>query len=77
MGQAQIVDVLKRQCPGFAEMRKLESLRRTGEWGIANWIFLRFQRTWVTRVTGFWHNPRLQNDQDRTPKCTCRSHPDR
>ena len=36
-----------------------------------------FERSWVTRVTGFWHNPRLQNDQDRTPKCACRSHPDR
>jgi nucleoid DNA-binding protein len=39
--------------------------------------FSGFQRTWVTRLTGFSHNPRLQNDQDRTPKCTCRSHPDR
>ena len=31
-----------------------------GEWGIANWNFLGFQRTWVTRVTGFWHNPRYK-----------------
>ena len=22
--------------------------------------FSRFERTWVTRVTGLWHNPRLQ-----------------
>jgi DNA-binding protein HU-beta len=22
-------------------------------------VFLRFKRTWVTRITGFWHNPKL------------------
>src|SRR5271154_2410644 len=47
------------------------------EWGDCQLDFSGFQRTWVTRVTGFWHNPRLQNDQDRTSKRTCRSHPDR
>jgi DNA-binding protein HU-beta len=23
------------------------------------WFILRFKRTWVTRITGFWHNPGL------------------
>ena len=28
--------------------------------GQRRWCFLRFKRTWVTRITGFWHNPGLQ-----------------
>ena len=27
----------------------------------------------MTRIAGFWHNPGLQNDQDRTPKCTAKA----
>jgi DNA-binding protein HU-beta len=27
--------------------------------GAAAVVFLRFKRTWVTRITGFWHNPGL------------------
>jgi hypothetical protein len=27
--------------------------------GAATVVFLRFKRTWVTRITGFWHNPGL------------------
>jgi DNA-binding protein HU-beta len=27
--------------------------------GEAAVVFLRFKRTWVTRITGFWHNPGL------------------
>jgi nucleoid DNA-binding protein len=27
--------------------------------GFANWIFCVSKKTWVTRVTGFWHKPRL------------------
>jgi hypothetical protein len=30
------------------------------EWGIGNSDFSWFQKTWVTRVTSFWHNARLQ-----------------
>jgi hypothetical protein len=29
------------------------------EWGIANRTFL-VSKNWVTRVTGFWHNPRCK-----------------
>ena len=27
--------------------------------GQRRWFILRFKRTWVTRITGFWHNPGL------------------
>jgi DNA-binding protein HU-beta len=27
--------------------------------GRRRWFILRFKRTWVTRITGFWHNPGL------------------
>jgi DNA-binding protein HU-beta len=39
----------------FNQKHKLAEGWGREEWGIANWIFLGFQRTWVTRVTGFWH----------------------
>jgi DNA-binding protein HU-beta len=41
------------------------SSARKRENGRALWHLLpsSVERTWVTRVTGFWHNPRLQNDQ--------------
>ena len=29
------------------------------EVGRRRWFILRFKRTWVTRITGFWHNPEL------------------
>jgi DNA-binding protein HU-beta len=32
---------------------------RFAGWGGGGGLFLRFKRTWVTRVTGFWHNPGL------------------
>src|SRR6202163_3809237 len=28
--------------------------------GQRRWCFLGFKRTWVTRITSFWHNPGLQ-----------------
>jgi hypothetical protein len=26
---------------------------------IDSWCFLGFKKTWMTRIAGFWHNPRL------------------
>jgi DNA-binding protein HU-beta len=44
----------KRSKAGFSR------IPHEGGDGQQRWFFLEFKRTWVARVSGFWHNPGLQ-----------------
>jgi hypothetical protein len=77
---------LRRVCWGLAAKTSLRYCRFSlllaagvarGRVGDCQLDFSGFQRTCVTLVTGFWHNPGLLNDKNRTSKRTRRSHPDR